>query len=227
MYCGPLSEMIRGRASGYRSFARSQDALHIRFRHRLTNLPVNHRAARTIQKRAEVVERPTQVQVRDIRVPVLVRSQRLNEARSLLRRLRVPTVQTTRLRQHPVRRRGANCHHVFVQHHERESAIPVQWVAVEVVDHGLALPFFDPVIPRHQAVVLIHLPVPLAPVVELAPSDPAPLNDLLDRKLGLGGDCVHEVDNLVTTVMGNPGTTQASPSFFLSVTYSSVTSAMI
>ena len=67
----------------------------------------------------------------------------------------------------------------------------------------------------------------LAPVVELAPSDPAPLNDLLDRKLGLGGDCVHEVDNLVTPVMGNPGTTQASPSFFLSVTYSSVTSAMI
>ena len=66
---------------------------------------MNHRAARTIQKRAEVVERPTQVQVRDIRVPVLVRSQRLNEA-------------------------------------------------------------------------------------------------------------VHEVDNLVTTVMGNPGTTQASPSFF-------------
>ena len=64
-------------------------------------------------------------------------------------------------------------------------------------------------------------------VVELAPSDPAPLNDLLDRKLGLGGDCVHEVDNLVTTVMGNPGTTQASPSFFLSVSYSSVTSAMI
>ena len=115
---------------------------------------------------------------------------------------------------HTARVYGRDSHHVFVQHHERESAIPVQWVAVEVVDHGLALPFFDPVIPRHQAVVLIHLPVPLAPVVELAPSDPAPLNDLLDRKLGLGGDCVHEVDNLVTTVMGNPGTTQASPSFF-------------
>ena len=54
-------------------------------------------------------------------------------------------------------------------------------MAVEVVDHALALPVLDPVIPRHQAVVLIHLPVPLAPVVELATSEPAPLNDLLDR----------------------------------------------
>ncbi len=30
-------------------------------------------------------------------------------------------------------------------------------MAVEVVDDRLALPFFDPVVPRHQAVVLIHL----------------------------------------------------------------------
>ena len=64
-----------------------QNALHIRFRHRLSNLPVDHRPTRTIQKRAQVVERPVQIQVRDIRMPVLVRSQRLNEARSLLRRL--------------------------------------------------------------------------------------------------------------------------------------------
>ena len=114
-------------------------------------------------------------------MPVLVRSHRLNEARSLLRRLPVPTVQTTRLRQHTVRRRWAQGHHLFVQHHERQSPIPVQRMAVEVVDHALALPVLDPVVPRHQAVVLIHLPVPLAPVVELATSEPAPLNDLLDR----------------------------------------------
>jgi len=91
-------------------------------------------------------------------MPVLVRVQRLYEARSLLRRLSVPTVQATRLRQHTVRRRWAQCHHVFVQHHERQSPIPIQRMAVEVVDDVLALPFFDPVVPRHQAVVLVHLP---------------------------------------------------------------------
>jgi len=79
---------------------------------------------------------------------------------------------------------------------------PFQGMAVEVVDDGLALRSFDPMLPRHQAVVLIGLPIPLAPVVELAPNDPAPLNDLLDRNLGLGGDDVDEVDHLVTSVMG-------------------------
>ena len=69
-------------------------------------------------------------------MPVLVRSQRLNEARSLLRRLSVSTVQTTRLRQHTVRRQWAQGHHVFVQHHERQSPIPVQRMAVEVVDES-------------------------------------------------------------------------------------------
>ena len=160
-------------------------------------------------------------------MPVLVRSQRLNEARSLLRRLSVPTVQTTRLRQHTVRRRWAQGHHVFVQHHERQSPIPVQRMAVEVVDDALALTVLDPMIPRHQAVVFVHLPVPLAPVVKLPPSQPAPLNDLLHRHTRLRGDRVDEIDNLVTTVMCNPAATQASPSFFLRVTYSSVTSAMI
>ena len=29
--------------------------------------------------------------------------------------------------------------------------------------------------PRHQAVVFVHLPVPLAPVVKLPPSQPAPV----------------------------------------------------
>lgn len=99
-------------------------------------------------------------------------------------------------------------------------------MVVEVVDDGIPLPSFDPVVPRHQAVVLIGLSIPLAPVVELAPSDPAPLNELLDRNLGLGGDCVDEVDDFVTSIMGNPGAVQASPSSFFSFTYSSVTSAM-
>ena len=100
-------------------------------------------------------------------------------------------------------------------------------MAVEVVDDGPALPLLDPVLPRYQAVVLIGLPIPLAPVVKLTPSDPAPLNDLLDRNPGLGGDGADEVDELVTQVVGNPGAAQASPSSFFNVTYSSVTSAMI
>ena len=96
-------------------------------------------------------------------------------------------------------------------------------MAVEVVDDALALPVLDPMIPRHQAVVFVHLPVPLAPVVKLPPSQPAPLNDLLHRHTRLRGDRVDEIDNLVTTVMCNPAATQASPSFFVIVYRSGLT----
>ena len=75
--------------------------------------------------------------------------------------------------------------------------------------------------------MLIRFPVSLAPVVELSPGEPDPLDDLLDRYLDLRGDSRDEVDDLVTTVRGNPGAAQASPSSFFSFTYSSVTSAMI
>ena len=81
-------------------------------------------------------------------------------------------------------------------------------------ENGVHLTVLDPMIPRHQAVVFVHLPVPLAPVVKLPPSQPAPLNDLLHRHTRLRGDRVDEIDNLVTTVMCNPAATQASPSFF-------------
>ena len=68
----------------------------------------------------------------------------------------------------------------------------------EVVNDRVALRALDPVVPRHQAVVLIRLPVPTAPVVELASSHAGPLDDPLDGNLRLLGDAGDEVDDLVT-----------------------------
>ena len=90
MNCGPLSEMILGRASGYFSFAPLQDDLDVRLRHRLPQIPVDDVSAAAIQNAAQVIERPADVDVRHVDVPVLVRRQRLLEACALLRRLAVP-----------------------------------------------------------------------------------------------------------------------------------------
>ena len=82
MNCGPLSEMIRGRAP-------LQDDLDGCLGHRLPDVPVHDVPAETVQDAAQVVEGTADVDVGNIDVPVLMCCQRLREARALLRRLPV------------------------------------------------------------------------------------------------------------------------------------------
>ncbi len=56
---------------------------------RFPQIPVDDVSATAIQNAAQVVERPTDVDVRYVDVPVLMRCQRLLKAR-LLRRLAIP-----------------------------------------------------------------------------------------------------------------------------------------
>ena len=139
-----LSEMIRGRASGYSSFARLARCTP----HPLPSidsayLPVNHRPTRTIQKRLiEVVERPARdSSTADIAVHarVLVRSHRLNDMPSSTsstasRSNVIPDDPPSTT--HGTVRRWAQGHPPLQcrKHHERQSPIPVQRMAVEVVD---------------------------------------------------------------------------------------------
>src|SRR5215469_15927111 len=58
MNCGPLSEMIRGRASGCSSLARSQYDLDFRLGHRLPQIPGHDLATTAVQNAAQIVERP-------------------------------------------------------------------------------------------------------------------------------------------------------------------------
>src|SRR5260370_40925469 len=86
MNCGPLSELIRGRASE----CPLQDDLDVSLGHRFPDVPVDDEPAETVQHAAQVVERRADVEVGNIDVPVLMCCQRLREARALLRRLAVP-----------------------------------------------------------------------------------------------------------------------------------------
>ena len=97
MNCGPLSEMIRGLASGNCFFGPLDDDFHISFQHPLTDLPVNDIAAAPVEKAAEIVERATDVEIRDIHVPMLVGPKGLNKARSLFADFLIPPIQIGQL----------------------------------------------------------------------------------------------------------------------------------
>ena len=80
MNCGPLSEMIRGRASGIPLAGPLDDRLDVGFGHALADLPVDDEPAAAVEEAAEVEERAGDVEVGDVDVPVLVRPERLLEA---------------------------------------------------------------------------------------------------------------------------------------------------
>lgn len=61
-----------------------QDDLDVRLGHRLPQIPVHDVATAAVQNAAQVVERPADVDVRHVDMPVLMRCQRLLKARALL-----------------------------------------------------------------------------------------------------------------------------------------------
>ena len=80
MNCGPLSEMIRGRVVGKPLASPLNDRLDLSLSHALTNLPVDNEPAAAVEQAAKVEERPGDVDVRDVDVPVFVGPQGLNKA---------------------------------------------------------------------------------------------------------------------------------------------------
>ena len=73
MNCGLLSEMIRGHAG--KPLARSlNDRLDVDLGHGLADLPVDDVATAAVEEAAKIEERPGNVDVGDIDVPVLVGS---------------------------------------------------------------------------------------------------------------------------------------------------------
>ena len=74
-------------------FGPLQDDLDVRLSHRLPQIPVDDVSATAIENAAQVIERPADIDVRHVNVPVLMSGQWLLEARALLRRLAVPLRQ--------------------------------------------------------------------------------------------------------------------------------------
>jgi hypothetical protein len=114
---------------------------------------------------------------------VLVRTERLLEAGSLLGRFGVMPLHQSGVAEHSVDARGTSRHHLGVEHHEGETPVTLKRVLVVKLNDGLLFPVFEPPITGNPAVMLVHFAVALPPVIELALAETAPLDELPGRDL--------------------------------------------
>jgi len=106
--------------------------------------------------------------------------------------------------QDPVNAAGADGHHVGVQHHERQPPIAFQRMRLGVLGDGAFFPVFQPMVARHQAVVLVGLTVAPLPPAVLARAQFDPAQQPFDRQLGAVGPVADKVHHLVANTMGHP-----------------------
>src|SRR5215813_5240340 len=202
-----------------------QDDLDVRLGHRLPQIPVHYVATAAVQNAAQVVERPADVDVRHVDMPVLMRCQRLLKARAFLRRLAVPLGQQSRLPQHAPYAGRTHRHDVCVEHHERQAAVALQRVLEMKADDGLLLPILQPEVAGNPAIVLVRLPVAFPPVLELAGGAIEPHNEPPGADLGLLRPAPDEIHDLIPRIVRNPAPGQSSPLSFISATCSAINSA--
>jgi len=128
---------------------------------------MDNAARATIQDRTEIEKGASQVEVRDVHVPVFMRLERLNKTTAFMRRLGIPAPQQPRLAQDPISAGWADRYDVAIQHHESQPAIAFEWILPMELNDSLLFPSFQPVMPGNQPVVFIGFTVALFPVVEL------------------------------------------------------------
>ncbi|QDT60152.1 hypothetical protein SV7mr_26690 [Stieleria bergensis] len=159
-----------------------------------------------IEYRDQVKKRSTNVDVRNIGMPMAMRLFRLFEACSFERLGRGFAVQTPRCFENAINRRRAHRNDVIVKHHESQSAITLQWILVMERDNGLPLPIREPPVARDLSVVVIDHSVAFLPGVELVGRQAKPQQQLLCRQLSLFRPMVDVIDDLVSCIVRNPAT---------------------
>src|SRR3989339_1397063 len=203
-----------------------QDQLDIHLLHRLPDLPVDHIPTESVQDPAQVVKGAADIDVTDVDVPVFVRLERLHKSGPLLRCRAGPRLQHPLLLQHPIHRARTRRCHTRVDHHERHPPISLARMAEVEPDDRIFLPRVQPPVPWNQAVVLVGLPIPLDPVVVLAPRQFDPSDHPRGGDFRLLRPVPDEIDHLVPCVRRGPPGSQLSPRLFFSFTCSSRSSAM-
>jgi hypothetical protein len=135
---------------------------------------------------------------------MLMRFFRLFEACAFLGPLDVFAIKPASLFENSIRRTGTYGDDVRVEHHERQSPVAFQWMAIVEVNNRLLLPGFEPPIARDLAVVLIGFAVAFVPSVVLTAGQLQPEQQLLHRSRSANRPVLQVVDDRVAGVMGNP-----------------------
>src|SRR5580698_10524299 len=103
--------------------------------------------------------------------------------------------------------------------------LPFHRILQMETDDRFLFPWFQLEIPGNPTVVLIHSPVTLAPVVELAGSNAQPLRKSSDADLGFLRPAPDKIHHLIPHIMRNPAPGQSSPRLFFSAMCSAISSA--
>ena len=145
-----------------------QDDLHIRLCHLLSDFPVNNVTTASIEKTAQVIERTAKVDVRNVHMPVFMRLERLNKARTLEAFLRVPLLQQPGLRKNTPGTAGADCDDILIQHHERQPPVSLKRIAHGKLDDLFFFPGLKPKVTGDRGIVFVDLTIAFYPGVKLA-----------------------------------------------------------
>src|SRR3989442_11067643 len=202
-----------------------QDNFDLRLGNRIPQIPMHQETTVSTKHTAQVVERARQVDLGNIVVPVSVGLRRLLKPRPFARGLALPSRQQSRLLQHSPYARRTHRHDLCIQHHERQPPIALQGILQMKTDDGFLLPRLQPEIAGNPTVVLIHSPVALSPVVELAGPNAQPLRESSDADLGLLRPTSDKIHDLIPHIMRHPALGQSSPRLFFKATCSAISSA--
>jgi hypothetical protein len=180
------------------------DLLDVSLGHGFADLPVDREPATTIEQAAQVVERASDVDIRDIDMPVFMRVQRLDETLALGRGLGRGAVEQPGRLEDAVDAGRATGDDVLVEHHEGQAPVALQREQrVEVAD-GLLFLGLEPVVAWDPGVVFVGLAVAVLPGVPLGGGQAEPQQEASDGKGGVVGPAVDEINDLVAGVVGNP-----------------------
>jgi len=196
-------------------FGPLQDQLDVGFGRGSPDVPGNDGAAVAIEHAREVIEGAAQIQVRNVDVPVFMKSPRRVEPTALLRRTCVPARETTDVMEHPPNASGADGDDVGVEHHKGQAAVALQGKLPLEVEDGLALHRLQPKVTGNPGVVLMDTSIALLPGVELAGSYLQPADEASGTDPGAFRPAPDEVNHLVPGVRGRPAVSQFSPRLFL------------
>jgi hypothetical protein len=134
------------------------------------------------------------------------------------------TPKSSSITKHTVHARWTSSGDISVEHHESETAVALERILVVAVDDGLLLSIEKLLITGYSAVVLIDAAIPLAPIIELGSANADPADELISWDFSPFRLVADVIDELLARVVGNPGSSQSSPSSFFTLTYSSISS---
>ena len=180
------------------------DGFHVGLLHFLADFPVDDETAAPIEDGAEEIERPGDVEVTDINVPVFVGCQGLDEAGAFLGDVGRRPGQESRGLEDAVHAGRAASDLVGIEHHEGQPAIAFERMRPREGTDPFLLVAGEPVVAWHPGVVLVDLAEALLPVVEFAGADADPGQEVTDGDVGLVAPGADEIDDGVAGVVRNP-----------------------